>query len=573
MPHSLQNEASASPEDLRRVLQDLHTHQIELEMQNEELRRTQLELEASHARYFDLYDQAPVGYVALGENGLILKANLTAATLLGVDRGSLVHQPLTRHIFPADQDIYYKHRKALFETGTPQVSELRLKKKDGSLFWGRINSTLNVSPEGSAVCRAVVTDITSRKQAQEALNKVNEELEQRIEERTVELNRVNRALLMLNACDEALMRAKNEPDLLNEICRVIVKNGGALIAWIGFAENDAAKSVRPVTHVGGDAEYLKMGQVTWADTPRGRGPTGTAIRTAMVDQCRNIAENARFALWKEAAIQRGYGSVIALPLLWKDQCLGALTIYSPLVEGFNPEEVQLLERLVDDIAFGLVALRAQAGHRHLQNELLRISEREKQIIAQELHDGLCQNLAGIAMMSLTLHESLARRNDPDAKYASKICELLNTSVNEARNLSHGLHPVGPDGEGLMNALSQLAGTVRNLFHIDCTFDCPRRVSLENETVSTHLFRITQECINNARKHGEADRVIIGLHRTEEGLTLTIEDNGVGMPKRLPKKRGMGLEIMNHRASEIGASLTWSRAKGNVGTVVKCTVPA
>jgi PAS domain-containing protein len=109
-----------TPESVRQVLHELRVHQIELTMQNEELRRAQAEIEAERARYFDLYDLAPVGYVTVSEKGLILEANLTAATLLGVNRGVLVKQPLSRFIFQEDQDSYYLHRKKLFETGEPQ---------------------------------------------------------------------------------------------------------------------------------------------------------------------------------------------------------------------------------------------------------------------------------------------------------------------------------------------------------------------------------------------------------------------------------------------------------------------
>ena len=130
------------PTEGRQALHELQVHQIELEMQNEELRRTQAELEASRARYFDLYDLAPVGYFTLSEEGLILEANLTAATLLGVARGALVKQPITRFILPEDQDIYYRHRKLLFETGSPQACELRLMKKDAAPFWVHIDSIL-----------------------------------------------------------------------------------------------------------------------------------------------------------------------------------------------------------------------------------------------------------------------------------------------------------------------------------------------------------------------------------------------------------------------------------------------
>jgi PAS domain S-box-containing protein len=125
MPERLR---TLSSEESLTLLHDLRVHQIELEMQNEELRRTQEELEASRARYFDLYDLAPVGYFTISDNGLILGANLTAATLFGVARGALAKQPLTRFIVPEDQDRYYLHRRRLFATGAPQVLELRLKR-------------------------------------------------------------------------------------------------------------------------------------------------------------------------------------------------------------------------------------------------------------------------------------------------------------------------------------------------------------------------------------------------------------------------------------------------------------
>ena len=161
--------AGLSPEEIRKTLHELRVHQIELEMQNEELRRVQCELEASRARYFDLYDLAPVGYCTVSEKGLILEANLTAADLLGMPRGGLLKQPLTRFILPDDQDIYYRHRKALFETGTPQTCELQMRRHDGSPFWGRIEAAAAQDHDGAPLCRMVIGDDTARKFREEEL--------------------------------------------------------------------------------------------------------------------------------------------------------------------------------------------------------------------------------------------------------------------------------------------------------------------------------------------------------------------------------------------------------------------
>jgi two-component system, cell cycle sensor histidine kinase and response regulator CckA len=157
-----------SPELSRSLFHELRVHQIELEMQNEELRRAQEALEASRARYFDLFDLAPVGYLTLDEHGRVLEANLTAATLLGVERQRLVKQPLTRFILQEDQDVYYLRRKRLFETDVPQVFELRMLRGAASSFWARLEATVARDGESEGpVCRAVVSDVSERRRAEE----------------------------------------------------------------------------------------------------------------------------------------------------------------------------------------------------------------------------------------------------------------------------------------------------------------------------------------------------------------------------------------------------------------------
>jgi PAS domain S-box-containing protein len=162
-----------SPEKLRQALHELHVHQIELEMQNEELRRAQTELQALQARYFSLYDLAPVGYLTLSEKGLILEANLTAAELLGSTRTALTQKPISTFIFYEDQDTYYQHRKTLLETGTPQSCELRLVKQDLTVYWAHLSATMAREPDIAPICRLVISDISERKQTLEALRLKN----------------------------------------------------------------------------------------------------------------------------------------------------------------------------------------------------------------------------------------------------------------------------------------------------------------------------------------------------------------------------------------------------------------
>ncbi len=173
-----------SSEEIRLLLHDLRIHQIELEMQNGELHQTHEKLDALRAKYFDLYDLAPVGYVNLSETGLILEANLTAATLLGVARGALVSQPFNRLILPVDQDIYYLHFKQwsllpVIETGAFHICELRLMKNDGTPFWARLE--VIVTQDAVFKYRVVIIDITEYKQAEEALFRHKQEFRALVE--------------------------------------------------------------------------------------------------------------------------------------------------------------------------------------------------------------------------------------------------------------------------------------------------------------------------------------------------------------------------------------------------------
>ena len=167
--HSSEDIKKLTPEEIRQMLHELRVHQIELEMQNEEMRQAQAELDAARVRYFDLYDLAPVGYFTVNETGLILEANLTAATQLGCTRNALVKLPITRFILKEDQDIYYRYRKRLIKTGMPQECDLRMLENDGTMHWARLVASVVQDADGAPVGRIVMSDITERKRAEDAL--------------------------------------------------------------------------------------------------------------------------------------------------------------------------------------------------------------------------------------------------------------------------------------------------------------------------------------------------------------------------------------------------------------------
>ena len=174
---SAQNLENLSPEAMRQILHQLQVHQIELEMQNEELLRTQLQLDTALSRYFDLYDLAPVGYCTISELGIILEANIAAATLLGVCRRELVGQRITRFVVKAQQDIFYQYRKQHFILGEPLSCEVQMMKSDGSCCWVSLLTTAIEDVNGETVQRIVLNDVTERKHLHQVLQDKNSELE------------------------------------------------------------------------------------------------------------------------------------------------------------------------------------------------------------------------------------------------------------------------------------------------------------------------------------------------------------------------------------------------------------
>lgn len=158
-----------TPAEIGRIVHELRVHQAELEMQNEELRSTHAELDLSRARYFDLFDLAPVGYCILNDKGLVQEANLTAAMMLGVPRGVMIRQLLSHYILKEDQDVYYLHYRRLLKTGEPQVFEVRMLDFHGNIIWVSIKATGSQVDQPNPDCRLVLTDISERKRAEEDL--------------------------------------------------------------------------------------------------------------------------------------------------------------------------------------------------------------------------------------------------------------------------------------------------------------------------------------------------------------------------------------------------------------------
>jgi len=209
-----------------------------------------------------------------------------------------------------------------------------------------------------------------------------------------------------------------------------------------------------------------------------------------------------------------------------------------------------------------------AERERLERELLEISEREQRRIGQDLHDSLCQHLTGTTLAAQVLEEKLAAGNRSEAAEAKQVVELVEEGINLSRKLAKGLYPVEIAADGLMLALEEYATTTSELFKVTCRFECDSPVLVHDPATAGHLYRIAQEAVGNAIKHGRAKNILIRLEVGEESTMLSVKDDGGGLPEPLPKNRGMGLRIMAHRSAMIGGVFKVRRAESG-GTEITC----
>jgi signal transduction histidine kinase len=214
---------------------------------------------------------------------------------------------------------------------------------------------------------------------------------------------------------------------------------------------------------------------------------------------------------------------------------------------------------------------SEAQARQLEQKILDISDAERQRFGQDLHDGLGQHLTGVAFLSKALQQRLESKSLPEATDATKIASLVSESIGQARALAKGLAPIALEDGGLAAALTQLAWTTSNVFGIECSCRSHDDLLVPDLAVATHLYRITQEAVNNAIRHGQAKRINIELGPSGSRIRLRIEDDGVGMTAQ-NGSTGMGLQIMDFRARMIGGSLHIHRRDSSGGTIVSCSFP-
>jgi PAS domain S-box-containing protein len=231
-----------------------------------------------------------------------------------------------------------------------------------------------------------------------------------IKKAELDLARLNRALNMLSAANEAVTRATCEKDLLTEICRLAVDLGGYRLAWVGYARDDAARSIEPMASAGEGCDYLAAIRLSWDENdPSGKGPGGRTIRGGRAVVCRDIESDPGFLFWLEAAVQRGFRSVICLPLRDGARVFGLLALYAPEILAAADDEIDLLQRLADDLAFGIATIRERLERQHAEGVVLKVAQAVSSGTGTEFFDLLTRNM----VEALGAHGGAIGRLNPD----------------------------------------------------------------------------------------------------------------------------------------------------------------
>lgn len=419
----------------------------------------------------------------------------------------------------------------------------------------------------------LISEVAERKRVEQALLRAQEGLEARVRERTQELAQTNTALH-----DEVAERSEAGKKLktLNETLeeRVAERSAAAEERAGELARSEAAlrqqtSILQSILNSMGDGVIVAdaAGKVI-VFNPAAEGLIRAGLGVAEADESSDPSQNylpdtMTASPTHEHPLRRAIrGETVD----------GAEVFLRPSSSSTGIWLTATGRPLIDEegrIRGGVVVYTDISSRKLMEKQIAEISDREQRRIGQDLHDTLCQHLVSIAFASELLRDRLARQNLAEAAQSENIAEMVNESISQARHLARGLYPVRLEVDGLSSALEELAAQVQARHNVSCSFSCDEPVLVYDEVAGNNLYRIAQEAVNNALKHGRSQNISIGLGAVEDELTLTIEDDGRGFPETVSSPHGMGLHIMNYRARLIDASLDIRRGVGG-GTIVICS---
>ena len=522
-------------------------------------KRTEKELKRLNEMLTALFQSAPDAIMTVDAQGRIMRVNSQTESMFGYTsmelQGKRIEILMPTH-FKA-RHVRYRADYLANPHQRPMGAGLDLygRRKDGTEFPVDIMLSPIETQEGRGVI-ATVRDITERKQAEQALRKSHQE-QALLTERAAAVAELETRSRQQKAISDLSQHALEGLDLTT-----LMEDAVALVPRVLGVEFCKMLELLP-----DQKSLLLRAGVGWKAGCVGRvrvaagenSQAGFALVSSSPVIVEDLRSEKRF-LGPSLLLEHGVVSGISVIIHGRAKPYGVLGAHSTRQRHFTGDDIHFLQSVANILA-------AAIERRALEEELLNISGREQMRMGQDLHDGLCQQLAGIEFRNSVLVQQLANNPSVQAE-AAAIGELTRDVMREARTLARGLSPVHLEANGLMAALETLTANTARLFDISCNFVCHRPVLMTNNGVATHLYRIAQEAIGNAIKHGRAKSVTVSMSEEEGQVSLTVSDSGCGFLRGKETMEGMGLRIMEYRAELIGAVLGINSRVG-IGTTVVC----